>query len=86
MKLRIEDVFTIAGRGTVVTGIVLEGSIHTGDQVEILTSSGERLSTVVRGIEMSKKVSERASAGDNVGLLLRGITRAQVERGDVVLS
>ncbi len=79
----IEDVFTITGRGTVVTGRVEQGKIHTGDKVEIV-GMGETRETVVTGVEMFRKILDEGQAGDNVGLLLRGIDREAVERGMVI--
>lgn len=80
----IEDVFSIQGRGTVVTGRVEQGTIKTGDDVEILglTQSGP-LKTTVTGVEMFKKILDHGEAGDNVGLLLRGLKRGDVQRGQV---
>ncbi|CAD6335107.1 unnamed protein product [Miscanthus lutarioriparius] len=81
----IEDVFSIQGRGTVVTGRVEQGTIKTGEDVEILglTQTGP-LKTTVTGVEMFKKILDHGEAGDNVGLLLRGLKRGDVERGQVV--
>src|SRR6056297_699123 len=79
----IEDVFTITGRGTVVTGRVERGTVKLNDKVEIIGVK-ETQSTVVTGIEMFRKLLDFAQAGDNVGLLLRGISREQVERGQVI--
>ena len=79
----IEDVFSITGRGTVVTGRVESGTVKVGDNVEIV-GIRETQSTVVTGVEMFRKLLDQAMAGDNVGLLLRGIARDDVERGQVV--
>lgn len=79
----IEDVFTITGRGTVVTGKIDTGVVHTGDKVE-LVGIRETHQTVVTGVEMFRKLMDEGQAGDNVGLLLRGIDRDGVERGQVV--
>jgi len=79
----IEDVFSITGRGTVVTGRVERGTVKVGDNVEII-GIRETQSTVVTGVEMFRKLLDQAMAGDNVGLLLRGIARDDVERGQVV--
>ena len=81
--LAIEDVFSITGRGTVVTGRVERGAIHTGDEVEIVGIRPTK-KTVVTGVEMFRKILDEGQAGDNVGLLLRGIGRKDVERGQVV--
>ena len=79
----IEDVFTITGRGTVVTGRVERGVVKVGDTVEIV-GMGAKKSTVVTGVEMFKKLLDQAQAGDNIGALLRGIERKDVERGQVL--
>jgi elongation factor Tu len=81
----IEDVFTIKGRGTVVTGRVERGVVHTGDEVEIL-GLGETRKTVVTGVEMFRKILDEGQAGDNIGVLLRGIDREDVERGQVLAA
>jgi elongation factor Tu len=80
----IEDVFSIKGRGTVVTGRIDRGMIHTGDPVEIVGLQEKSLNSVVTGVEMFHKLLDEGMAGDNVGLLLRGIGREDVERGMVV--
>jgi len=82
----IEDVFTITGRGTVVTGRVESGVIHVGDKVELVGMSTETKSTVVTGVEMFRKILDEGQAGDNIGLLLRGIDKDEVERGMVVAA
>ena len=79
----IEDVFTITGRGTVVTGRVERGSVKVGDTVEIIGIK-ETQSSVVTGVEMFRKLLDYAEAGDNIGVLLRGINRDQVQRGQVL--
>ena len=80
----VEDVFTIKGRGTVVTGRIERGIINTGDPVEILGMQEEIMNTVVTGVEMFHKILDEGRAGDNVGLLLRGTDREEVERGMVI--
>ena len=80
----IEDTMTISGRGTVVTGRVERGKLNLNETVEIVGLSDEKLNTVVTGIEMFRKTLDYAEAGDNIGALLRGITRDQVERGQVL--
>jgi elongation factor Tu len=82
--LPVEDVFTITGRGTVCTGRVENGICKIGDSVEIIGLNAEKLSTTVTGIEMHRKILENAQAGDNVGLLLRGVNKEQVCRGMVI--
>ena len=79
----IEDVFTITGRGTVVTGRVERGTVKLGDPVEIV-GIHDTQSTVVTGVEMFRKLLDQAEAGDNIGVLLRGISREQVQRGQVL--
>ncbi len=80
----IEDVFTITGRGTVATGRVERGTLHLNEEVEILGISDEVQKTTVTGIEMFRKLLDEAQAGDNIGVLLRGIRRTDIERGQVV--
>ncbi|MDE6784404.1 MAG: elongation factor Tu [Ruminococcus sp.] len=80
----IEDTMTISGRGTVVTGRVERGRLNVNEQVEIVGLSDEKKTTVVTGLEMFRKTLDFCEAGDNVGALLRGITRDQVERGQVL--
>jgi elongation factor Tu len=82
----IEDVFSITGRGTVVTGRIERGKIHTGEEVEIIGIRDKAQKTVVTGVEMFRKILDEGQAGDNVGLLLRGIKREEVERGQVVIK
>ena len=76
----VEDVFTITGRGTVATGRIETGVIHTGDPVEILGMGAEKLKSVVTGVEMFRKILDTGEAGDNVGLLLRGIDKDEIRR------
>jgi len=80
----IEDVFTITGRGTVATGRIETGVIRTGDEVEIIGFGADKLKTTVTGIEMFRKVLDYGEAGDNVGLLLRGIEKKDIRRGMVI--
>ncbi|BCV23147.1 elongation factor Tu [Moorella sp. Hama-1] len=80
----IEDVFTITGRGTVTTGRVERGKIKVGDEVEIIGLRDETRKTVVTGVEMFRKILDEAVAGDNIGTLLRGVDRKEVERGMVL--
>src|ERR671934_272804 len=82
----VEDVFSITGRGTVVTGRIERGTIHTGESVDIIGIKEKAQSTVVTGVEMFRKILDDGQAGDNVGLLLRGIKREEVERGQVVIK
>jgi elongation factor Tu len=82
--MAVEDVFTITGRGTVATGRVERGQLKTGEEVEIIGFREEPLKTVVTSIEMFRKILDVAQAGDNVGLLLRGVDRDDVERGMVI--
>ena len=80
----VEDVFTITGRGTVATGRVERGQVKVGDQVEIVGLTDEKRSTVVTGVEMFRKILDYAEAGDNIGALLRGVQRSEIERGQVL--
>ena len=80
----VEDVFTITGRGTVATGRIETGVCNTGDAVEILGMGDEKLTSTVTGVEMFRKILDRGEAGDNVGILLRGIEKAQIKRGMVI--
>jgi elongation factor Tu len=82
--MAIEDVFTITGRGTVATGRVERGVVHVGDEVEIVGIHDETKKTVVTGVEMFRKLLDEAQAGDNIGVLLRGIARTEIERGQVL--
>jgi len=84
--LSVEDVFSITGRGTVATGRIERGAVHTGDEVEIVGIHPETRKTVVTGVEMFRKILDEGQAGDNVGLLLRGIGRKEIERGQVVVK
>lgn len=80
----VEDVFTITGRGTVATGRVERGQLKTGEEIEIIGLTEERRKVVVTGIEMFRKILDYAEAGDNVGVLLRGVQREDIERGQVL--
>ena len=82
----VEDVFTITGRGTVVTGRIEQGVIKVGDKVEIVGITDETRETTCTGVEMFRKLMDQGEAGDNVGLLLRGIDRTDVERGMVIAA
>ena len=81
--MSIEDVFSITGRGTVATGRIERGVVKVGDEVEII-GMGETLKTTVTGVEMFRKLLDQGQAGDNVGLLLRGIEKTQIQRGQVL--
>ncbi len=80
----IEDVFSIRGRGTVATGRIESGIINTGDSVEIIGMGAEKLTSTVTGVEMFRKILDRGEAGDNVGILLRGIEKTDIKRGMVI--
>ena len=80
----VEDVFSITGRGTVATGRIETGVANTGDSVDIIGMGAEKLTSTVTGVEMFRKILDRGEAGDNVGLLLRGIEKAQIRRGMVI--
>ena len=80
----VEDVFSITGRGTVATGRVERGTVKMGDTVEIVGLTDEKKTTVITGVEMFRKLLDSAEAGDNVGLLLRGVDKKAIERGQVL--
>jgi elongation factor Tu len=80
----VEDVFSITGRGTVATGRIEQGVINTGDTIEIVGIHEETGNTVVTGVEMFRKILDQGQAGDNVGCLLRGVKREEIERGQVL--
>jgi len=82
----IEDVFSITGRGTVATGRIERGVINTGDAVDIIGMGAEDLSSTVTGVEMFRKILDRGEAGDNVGILLRGIEKTDIRRGMVIVK
>ena len=82
----VEDVFSITGRGTVATGRVERGVLHVSDEVEIVGIHEEKQKTVVTGVEMFRKLLDEAQAGDNIGALLRGIQRTDIERGQVLVK
>jgi elongation factor Tu len=80
----VEDVFTITGRGTVATGRIEQGVVHTGDEIAIVGIAQEIEKTVVTGVEMFRKLLDEGRAGDNVGCLLRGVKREEIQRGQVL--
>ncbi len=80
----VEDVFSITGRGTVATGRIERGVINSGDPVEIIGLGAEKMTSTVTGVEMFRKILDRGEAGDNVGLLLRGVTKESIKRGMVI--
>ena len=80
----VEDVFSITGRGTVATGRIETGVANTGDEVDIIGMGAEKLKSTVTGVEMFRKILDRGEAGDNVGILLRGIEKADIKRGMVI--
>jgi elongation factor Tu len=80
----IEDIFSITGRGTVATGRIEQGVVNTGDEVEIVGIHPETSKTTVTGVEMFRKILDEGQAGDNVGCLLRGTKREEIERGQVL--
>ena len=84
--MAVEDVFSITGRGTVATGRIERGKIRVGEKVHIVGLGAEKLETTVTGVEMFRKTLEEGEAGDNVGLLMRGVERDQIERGQVVAA
>jgi len=80
----VEDVFSITGRGTVATGRIETGVVNTDDKMEIVGLGAEKMTTVITGVEMFRKILDRGEAGDNVGLLLRGIDKKEIKRGQVI--
>ncbi|MGE5348859.1 MAG: elongation factor Tu [Actinomycetota bacterium] len=80
----VEDVFSITGRGTVATGRIETGMVHTGDELEIVGLGAEKRKTVCTGVEMFRKILDQGEAGDNVGLLLRGVDKKEIKRGHVL--
>ena len=84
--MSVEDVFTITGRGTVATGRIETGIINTGDEVDILGLNAEGMKSTITGVEMFRKILDRGEAGDNVGLLLRGIDKKDIKRGMVIAA
>lgn len=80
----IEDVFSITGRGTVATGRIETGIVHVGDAVDIIGMGAEKLKSTITGVEMFRKILDEGEAGDNVGLLLRGIDKTEIRRGMVI--
>ncbi len=82
----VEDVFSITGRGTVATGRIETGIINTGDPVEIIGMGAEKLKSVVTGVEMFRKILDRGQAGDNAGILLRGVDKKEITRGMVIAA
>jgi len=84
LLMPVEDVFSITGRGTVATGRIETGIINSGDEVEILGMQEEKMKSVVTGVEMFRKLLDKGEAGDNVGLLLRGIDKDKIRRGMVI--
>ena len=84
--MSVEDVFTITGRGTVATGRIETGVINTGDEIDILGLNADNMKSTITGVEMFRKILDRGEAGDNVGLLLRGIDKADIKRGMVIAA
>ena len=83
-RIVVQDVFTITGRGTVIVGQVESGSVRTGDTVTLQRLNGETQNVTVTGIEQFRKIVDIANTGDNVGILLRGITKNDISKGDVL--
>jgi elongation factor Tu len=84
--MSVEDVFTITGRGTVATGRIETGVINTGDEIDILGLNAENMKSTITGVEMFRKILDRGEAGDNVGLLLRGVDKKDIKRGMVIAA
>ncbi len=83
-RMPVEDIFSITGRGTVVTGRVASGTVRVGMQVNVVRDGGVAFTTEVSGVEMFRKVLDTATAGDNVGLLLKGLSKEQLHSGDLI--
>jgi elongation factor Tu len=86
LLMPVEDVFTITGRGTVATGRIERGKVHVNDKVQIVGLTEEKKDTVCTGVEMFRKLLDEGMAGDNVGLLLRGVDKKDIERGQVICA
>jgi elongation factor Tu len=84
--MSVEDVFTITGRGPVATGRIERGVINTGNEVDIIGFNSEKLKSTCTGVEMFRKILDRGEAGDNVGLLLRGVDKSDIRRGMVIAA
>lgn len=84
-RMTVEDIFSIKGRGTVVTGKIESGTIKVGDEIIIQGKNGEKKTTVT-GVEMFRKMLDQAKAGDNVGILLKNISKNDIQQGDVMLG
>ena len=82
----VEDVFTITGKGTVVTGKISRGTIKVGDEFQVLGLDGEILTAQIAGIDMSNKEAQFAKIGDNVGLILKDVQRDQIQRGEAIVA
>lgn len=85
-RITVQDVFTITGRGTVITGRVESGTVSVGEAVTLERMDGSRRQVVVTGIEMFRKMKDTAAAGENVGLLLRKVERSEIGRGDILFK
>lgn len=85
-RITVQDVFTITGRGTVIVGQITSGSVRVGDTVVLKRLDGSSREVTVTGIEMFRKMLDVAQEGDNVGILLRGLTKADIGKGDVLLK
>jgi elongation factor Tu len=83
-RMPVEDIFTIHGRGTVVTGRVESGTVRVGMEVDVVRDGGVVTTTTVTGVEMFRKVLDSATTGDNVGLLLKGLSKEQLRSGDLI--
>jgi len=83
-RMTVQDVFSITGRGTVVTGRVESGTVRVGMEVNVVRDGGVATTTTVTGLEMFRKVLDTATVGDNVGLMLKGLDRAQLHTGDLI--
>ena len=84
--MTIEDVYTITGRGVVATGRITTGVANSGDSVAIIGTGGKKLTSTITGVEISRRILNRGEAGDNVGILLRGIEKEDINRGMVICT
>lgn len=85
-RITVEDVFTIMGRGTVVTGRIERGSVSVGDELTLQRTDGRRRKTTVTGVELFRKLKNTAVAGENVGLLLRNVQKNEIGKGDILIK
>lgn len=85
-SIKVDQVFMVTGRGVVITGEVAQGEISNGDSVKIMKSNGQRIDSAVTGIEQFRKFLDKAKKGDKIGLMLAGVTKAQISPGDIIIK